>query len=266
MLENYFVRPATVDRVRASWLAPQIERYVEWMNAHGYRNGTVLRQVPVLCQFGDFAAHHGATDLASAAVHIEVFCLRRVTQILPPTKSTEIQQNRLKFFWGPIRQMLRLALEGRVKKVRRPKSFPFQTEASGFLDYLQEERGLRPRTISVYAHHLGWFARYLKQVGVRSIGEISPALVSSFSVDRTPVLGEETRRDFCGQLRVFLRFCHRERIIREDLSATIEMPQTYRLQQNCRVLLPGMKFAACWRKWTAEQPAGGEISQCCSCW
>lgn len=44
------------------------------------------------------------------------------------------------------------------------------------------------------------------------IGEFSPALVSSFLVDRAPVLGEETRRDFCGQLRVFLRFCHRERI------------------------------------------------------
>ena len=228
MLENYFLRPATVDRVRASWLAPQIERYVEWMHAHGYRDGTVLRQVPVLCQFGDFAAQNGAGDLASTVVHVEAFCLRRVTQF-SPTKSPEIQQSRLKFFRGPIQQMLRLALEGHVKKVRRPKPFPFQTEASGFLSYLQEERGLRPRTISLYARHLGWFDKYLKQVGVRSIGEISPALVSSFLVDRAPVLGEETRRDFCAQLRVFLRFCYRERIIHENLSATIEMPQIYRL-------------------------------------
>ena len=27
MLEDYYVRPATVDRVRASWLAPQIKKY-----------------------------------------------------------------------------------------------------------------------------------------------------------------------------------------------------------------------------------------------
>jgi hypothetical protein len=27
MLERYFVKPSTVDRIRASWLALQIERY-----------------------------------------------------------------------------------------------------------------------------------------------------------------------------------------------------------------------------------------------
>ena len=26
MLEQYFIKPATIDRIRASWLAPQIER------------------------------------------------------------------------------------------------------------------------------------------------------------------------------------------------------------------------------------------------
>jgi hypothetical protein len=29
MLERYFVKPSTGDRIRTSWLAPQIERYVE---------------------------------------------------------------------------------------------------------------------------------------------------------------------------------------------------------------------------------------------
>ena len=28
MLEEYFVRPQTVDRIRASWIAPEVERYV----------------------------------------------------------------------------------------------------------------------------------------------------------------------------------------------------------------------------------------------
>jgi len=28
MLETYFVRPQTVDRVRALWIGPEIERYV----------------------------------------------------------------------------------------------------------------------------------------------------------------------------------------------------------------------------------------------
>ena len=35
MLEKYFVRPQTVDRVRASWIGAEIERYVEWLAEHG---------------------------------------------------------------------------------------------------------------------------------------------------------------------------------------------------------------------------------------
>jgi len=36
MLEQYFLRPTTVDRIRSNWLAPQIEQYVEWMHAQKY--------------------------------------------------------------------------------------------------------------------------------------------------------------------------------------------------------------------------------------
>jgi integrase/recombinase XerD len=38
MLEHYFVKPSTLDRIRGSWLASPIERYVEWLEAHGYGN------------------------------------------------------------------------------------------------------------------------------------------------------------------------------------------------------------------------------------
>jgi integrase/recombinase XerD len=30
MLERYFVKPATVDRVRASWIGGPIEQYIGW--------------------------------------------------------------------------------------------------------------------------------------------------------------------------------------------------------------------------------------------
>ncbi len=29
MLERYFVKPQTVDRIRASWIGPEIEQYVD---------------------------------------------------------------------------------------------------------------------------------------------------------------------------------------------------------------------------------------------
>ena len=63
MLERYFVKPSTVDRIRESWLAPEIERYVEWMASQGYAIRNVYRRVPILCHFAEFAKLHGATDL-----------------------------------------------------------------------------------------------------------------------------------------------------------------------------------------------------------
>ena len=40
MLEEYFVKPDTVDRIRASWIGPQIEQYVGWLAGQGYRPRT----------------------------------------------------------------------------------------------------------------------------------------------------------------------------------------------------------------------------------
>ena len=45
MLEKYFVKPQTVDRVRACWIGAEIERYVEWLCAricgpHGVAQGS----------------------------------------------------------------------------------------------------------------------------------------------------------------------------------------------------------------------------------
>jgi len=75
MLEHYFVKPATVDRIRAGWLAPQIESYVEWMHREGYADRNIFRRVPILCHFADFARRSGATDLASAALKVGDFRL-----------------------------------------------------------------------------------------------------------------------------------------------------------------------------------------------
>jgi len=32
MLERYFLKPDTVDRLRASWIGEPIERYVQWLD------------------------------------------------------------------------------------------------------------------------------------------------------------------------------------------------------------------------------------------
>ena len=131
--------------------------------------------------------------------------------------------------WNPVRQMLQLALEGRVSAVRTSKPFAFEDQAPGFLRYLREERGLREATVYHYVHCLHTFGNYLKRLGVTSLTELSPALLASFVVDTAPKLARTGKRDLCGMIRVFLRFCCRQRVIAEDLSVAIEMPQVFRL-------------------------------------
>ena len=46
MLEKYFVKPATVDRLRGSWIAPEIETYVAWLADQGYSAKTRLAPGP----------------------------------------------------------------------------------------------------------------------------------------------------------------------------------------------------------------------------
>jgi len=229
MLEGYFVKPSTIDRIRACWLAPQIEHYVEWMHTEGYADRSILRRVPLLCHFADFATHHGAIDLSSAAAQVDEFASHWVARHTTSPGSTLPRPKFQDEVRTPLRQMLRLALEGRVTVPRPHKPFPFQAEVPGFLAYLRTERGLRESSVSHYLHYLTRFSDYLKRVGVASLGELSPALLASFVIDSAPTLGRTSRRDLCGSLRVLLRFCYRERIMPKDLSGAVGMPQSYRL-------------------------------------
>ena len=46
MLERYFIRPETIDRIRASWLGDPIERYVIWLTERDYAPRNIWRRVP----------------------------------------------------------------------------------------------------------------------------------------------------------------------------------------------------------------------------
>ena len=63
MLEEYFVKPATIDRFRGSWIAAEIEAYVAWLVSQGYRAKSIWRHVPIAFAFGEFARERGASVL-----------------------------------------------------------------------------------------------------------------------------------------------------------------------------------------------------------
>jgi integrase/recombinase XerD len=110
MLEEYFVKPRTVDRIRGSWIGPQIEQYVTWLAGQGYGTRCVLRRVPLVTAFGEFAAANGARQLADLPEHVSAFVSMRVSQSRDARRA---QGDTLaKDIRGPVEQMLTIVLPG----------------------------------------------------------------------------------------------------------------------------------------------------------
>lgn len=229
MLERYFVNPQTVDRIRALWVGREIERYVVWLSEQGYADRTVLRRVPLLAGFAEFAWSKGAAVVEDLPSHVEAFITEWLGRWRPVRRGDSASQV-AKEARGPIEQWLKLVVPGFKGTGRAQLKDPFVEALPRFFEHLVSERGLRPATVRHYRHHLHCFAAYLVQVGVGRLGDLSPALLSAFVAERAASgMARTTIRDTCGVLRVFLRYAHREGLVPSDLSKTVEWPQAYRL-------------------------------------
>lgn len=231
MLERYFVRPETIDRIKSSWIGVAIERYVEWLAEHDYRDRNVFRRVPILMHFGEFAKTHGASSLEDLPSHVDAFVETWVHDHGRGCRSDHARRRVAGDARNPVEQMLRLVVDGFTGTGRQRKTVPpFEQLVPRFFGYLETERGLRPATIYHYRHHLIPFEAYLARIGVGDLADLSPAILSAFVVERKARgLARTSMRDVCGVLRVFLRYLHREKIAATDLSETVEWPQAYRL-------------------------------------
>jgi len=230
MLETYFVQPQTVDRIRGLWIGPEIERYVAQLAERGYSTRTILRRVPILARFGDFARARGAVAVGDLPAHVDAFVAEWVRRERPVRTGELFGPQVAKEVRGPIEDLLELVVPGFAGTGRPHRGDPFVDAAAGFFEYLVSERGLRPATIQEYRHHLHRFELYLKRIGVCRLEDLSPAILSAFVADRAATgMARTTLRDACGVLRVFLRYAHRQGLLQSDLSKTVEWPQAYRL-------------------------------------
>jgi len=193
MLEEYFVKPSTVDRIRGSWMAAEIENYVVWLVEHRYSVKSIWRRVPIVFAFGEFAGARGTSAISGLPAHLEAFVAERVDRHDVRTGSTRPMAKEVR---GPVEQMLSVVLPGFEPSGRPHHAQPFADVVPGFFDYLVEE----------------------------------PTILSAFVVERAGAgLAKSTVRDGAGVLRVFLRYGHREGVLASDLSAAVGFPQVYRL-------------------------------------
>ena len=236
MLERYYLKPETIDRVRASWLGESISQYVTWLTEHGYAARTVCRRVPMLMHFAEYSAVHGAKTLEELPDHVDGFVTEWVREHGRGRKNQEAKREATRTARNPVEQMLRVVLSSYSghRRPRRPQ--PFAASAPGFLDYLRDERGLRPASIELYTHNLRHLERYLQRIGLHELGGLSPAVLSGFLTASAQVLGKPTLSALCAQLRVFLSYLYREGQMAGDLSHSFDCPRVYRLSEIPRAI------------------------------
>jgi site-specific recombinase XerD len=230
MLERYFIRPATLDRIRSSWIGECIERYVTSLTEQGYAARTVFRRVPLLWQFGEFARERGATRIEDLQTYVDAFVELWTRQRGASCTTSESRKKLKTATRGPVEQMIHIVVPEfsglRRSRWARP---PFEGRAGRFFDYLVEERGLRAPSVRQYKQHLGPFEAYLDRIGCPDLAAISPPILGAFVAESASYLGPTGVRDRCGVLRVFLRYLRRERLIEKELSDCVEKSRSYRL-------------------------------------
>ena len=236
MLEKYFLKPTTTDRIRASSLGEPIERYVTWLTEQGYAASSVYHRVPLLLHFADYAAAHGATTHAQLADHVDGFVDAWVRKHGRHCKNSKARRAVAVAVRNPVQQMLCLLLPGYRGQRHPPAPLPFAATVPGFFDFLRQERGLRPTSISLYIHNLRRLERYLQQIALTELRDLSLPILSGFLSHSSQQLSKAVVTGLCAHLRVFVRYLHREGQLANDLSKGIDCPRVYRLADIPRAI------------------------------
>jgi integrase/recombinase XerD len=224
VLNRYFIRPTTVDRIRASWIGDAIERYVVWLSDQNYASRNIFVRVPILLRFGEFAQRGGARSWEELPAHVESFVetwLKRQGR-----EYSELQrQAAARGIRNPIQQLLRVNLPHQQSKSGLPD--PFAVAVPGFFDFLRQERGLREATIIQYRHYLQRLQDYLHRIGRPLLPDLQLATVSAFITDSGATIDKRSVQSLCSILKVFFRDRYRVGLMTRDLGKAIESPRRY---------------------------------------
>ena len=181
-------------------------------------------------RFGQFAEERGAREFGQLCDHVEPFVQKWIRQHAGAKASAQQRKKIGQTVRNPIQQMLRLIVPdfAGLGRPHKPEN-PFQDQAPRFFDYLLEERGLREASIRHYRHSLRQFASHLQRIGLKSLTNLTPAVLSAFAAEYSRRVGAAGLRNCCGVVRVFLRYLYRERVLAKDISGVMEYPQSFRL-------------------------------------
>jgi len=223
LLNRYFIRPTTLDRIRASWIGDPIERYVAWLGEQNYAARNVFVRVPILLRFGQYAQEAGANSWEELPAHVapfvETWLNRQRRDYSDPERHAAARGIR-----NPIQQLLRLILPETDKSTL---SDPFSDAVPSFFDYLRRERGLREATLVQYRHYLHRLEEHLCRVRQPLLPDLSPAAVTAFITESGTTIDKRSVQSLCSILKVFFRYLYRVGLMTRDLGKAIESPRRY---------------------------------------
>ena len=228
MLNRYFVKPQTLDRIRSSWLAKPIESYVGWLAENAYAPSSVRRRVPILMHFAEFARDNGARAWGELPGFVDGF-VENWVRTRHRGRTEQARRDLVRSLRVPVGQMLDVLMPGSFRRRPTPRPLPFIETAPGFFDYLRAERGLREASIELYTHNLRRFEEYLTRTGQRDCSALSPTVLSAFTIESANALGKGAIGALCSHVRVFLSYLYREAVLSRDLSESVDRPRMYRL-------------------------------------
>lgn len=238
MLEHYFTKPETADRIRETWIGKSIEEYVVWLSDQGYSARTVHKHVPLLRRFGEVTWNLGARELKELPDHVDSFIdiwIREHKRRATKKRSLYSIRRDIR---SPVEQFLKIVVRDYTGNSKKKKE-PFSNTVPAFFSYLCNERGLSEISIGRYFLHLRRLEKYLAKISLNDLSALSPIILSSFISEISRSLGKWAMRELCCVLRVFLRYLYQERVIARDLSHTIEAPHIYRLSDIPRSITWG---------------------------
>ena len=197
MLERYYVRPTTVDRLQGSWLGEPLEQYVSWLSDHGYAGRNVFHRVPRIMPVrrvreSEWFAHDRRSAGPRGRVRRALDQPQGLSAPDPANAGGAPQRdpwtNRAVLAGGPP------GFTGRGR-TRRRRPMPFPDIAPAFVAYLREERGLREAANRAYQFHLEACARTSTRLGLVQPTALSPVVLSGFFTDTARGCAKTSVRD-----------------------------------------------------------------------
>lgn len=227
MLDDHFVMPAAVRRLRSNPLGSWLDSFVDRLTALGYTSWACRSQVVLVADLGRWMAEKGLRppDLDEASV--ETYVAERVTQ-----------HDRRRCASLHLLDHLRLERVVAPRPAAQPDLTPIGCLCKRHAEYLREERGASEGTVDGYNAVIRAFLDRRFGDGPVDPAALAPQDIGNFLLAQAATVSPKTVSFRASALTSFLRFLFVRRETATDLSRAVLSPSTRRLASVPRYLSP----------------------------